>query len=491
MNTAILLTDWDDPQHDSAPLGVPNCLLPFLDRPALQWVVERLVRLGCTQIHVVLGDHPLPIRAFLEEGARWGCRLVYHHAGAEERFGQIMRRLDLAPEPGYVLANATRLPFGEDSTLFQALPATSSGRAAVWNQDSLTHWGGWGVFTGAWLLAQDVESRQAALEACLLQVETIEKPLLTMPLSAATPAALIESNRRLLSDGSPESPMQRIGRGCTTHPGAQLVPPFLIGQQVKIGFGAIIGPEVVIGDGALIDRDAHLHRSVISPNTYVGEGLELEGAVAREHWLANTRLDTVIEITDSHLLSALPRHDPTASGSGTAGDPWLALALWIVLAPLQTLTYWQARRDPPPRKTLVTLPRPGGAEPIEIEASLANPQSTLQDDGSRRWARHFHQSFYPGLREVMRGRLSLVGPSPRSLAEVRELPEEWRSLYIVSRCGLLNEALLQPEEALFPETRFASDALAQVQHGKVGDTLKLLRQYLVRVMRSLGTRRHS
>ena len=95
---AILFATWS-PGAEDDPLGTQNILLPLLDRPMLQCVVERLVRHGCTTLHVVLGDDPRPVKALLGDGTRWGCRIVWHQTVADEDFMGIMRRIGVRAGP--------------------------------------------------------------------------------------------------------------------------------------------------------------------------------------------------------------------------------------------------------------------------------------------------------------------------------------------------------------------------------------------------------
>jgi len=452
LDTAILFAGWGD-----TPLGQPSELVPLLGRPLLQRAVERLARAGITRIHVALGESTLPVKALLADGSRWGCNVRYHTPSADESFSDFCRRLELEPSQRYALASAGMMPMEAELSLHGAMPAAALGSAYVWQAGEKTKWTGWGVFAGEWLLGQEVAISHAALEQRLLAIHHIERKQLKAPLSATSLSELLHSHERLLASEAAAETSSRPGRGSQVHPTARILAPVHIGQHVQIGAHAIVGPNVSIGDGALIDREAYVENSVVLPCTYVGEGLEVIGAIAAGDRIANARLNTVIKVTDSNLLSTTSRRIP--QGQPTWAEKTLALALRLILAPLQA---WLAL------------------------APDAVKSSALQA--------HFHARFYPGLAEVSQGHLRLIGPNRRTQAEIALLPLDWQELYAHHPCGLLNEAILLGQEAHLAEIQFACDALACANQSSRSVMFKLTGAYLGQVLKSIlpatGTNRH-
>jgi mannose-1-phosphate guanylyltransferase/phosphomannomutase len=62
-------------------------------------------------------------------------------------------------------------------------------------------------------------------------------------------------------------------------PDAQLYGPIYLGNEVKVKGGVIIHGPTVIRDYTIIDNRAHIDRSIIWRNCYIGEGAEVRGAV--------------------------------------------------------------------------------------------------------------------------------------------------------------------------------------------------------------------
>jgi mannose-1-phosphate guanylyltransferase/phosphomannomutase len=62
-------------------------------------------------------------------------------------------------------------------------------------------------------------------------------------------------------------------------PDAQLYGPIYLGNEVKIKGGVVVHGPTVIRDYTIVDNRAHIDRSIIWRNCYIGEGAEVRGAV--------------------------------------------------------------------------------------------------------------------------------------------------------------------------------------------------------------------
>ncbi|MHB1295249.1 MAG: sugar phosphate nucleotidyltransferase [Anaerolineae bacterium] len=71
--------------------------------------------------------------------------------------------------------------------------------------------------------------------------------------------------------------------GVEIAPDAQLYGPIYLGREVKIKGGVIIHGPTVVRDYTVVDTHAHLDRSVVWRNCYIGEGVELRGAIVGRH----------------------------------------------------------------------------------------------------------------------------------------------------------------------------------------------------------------
>ena len=70
-----------------------------------------------------------------------------------------------------------------------------------------------------------------------------------------------------------------VGPGVEIAPDAQLYGPIFLGDEVKVKGGVIIHGPTVIRDNTIVDNRAHIDRSIIWRNSYIGEGAEIRGAI--------------------------------------------------------------------------------------------------------------------------------------------------------------------------------------------------------------------
>ncbi|MGD8792831.1 MAG: mannose-1-phosphate guanyltransferase, partial [Anaerolineae bacterium] len=70
-----------------------------------------------------------------------------------------------------------------------------------------------------------------------------------------------------------------VGDDVEIAPDAQLYGPIYLGNEVKIKGGVIIHGPTVIRDYTIVDNRAHIDRSIVWRNSYIGEGAEIRGAI--------------------------------------------------------------------------------------------------------------------------------------------------------------------------------------------------------------------
>jgi mannose-1-phosphate guanylyltransferase/phosphomannomutase len=74
-----------------------------------------------------------------------------------------------------------------------------------------------------------------------------------------------------------------VGDGSEIAPDVQIIPPTMLGRNVKIKSGAVVGPYSVIGDNAIIEYGATVHRSVLWDNIYIGQNSRLNACTICSH----------------------------------------------------------------------------------------------------------------------------------------------------------------------------------------------------------------
>src|SRR5438552_394640 len=101
---------------------IPAPIIPLVDRPFLQHVIEYLVDQGVSSFGFVLSHLPEQIEEFLGDGKRWGSTFRYFLAREPDRPYKTLLSAGLDQEPGpIIMVHADRL-IQVDLTTFLKTP---------------------------------------------------------------------------------------------------------------------------------------------------------------------------------------------------------------------------------------------------------------------------------------------------------------------------------------------------------------------------------
>lgn len=95
-----------------------------------------------------------------------------------------------------------------------------------------------------------------------------------------------------------------VGDGTEVHESAKLSGPLFIGDHVKVEEGCKIREYTVIGDNVVVKRDNFLHRSIILDNTYIGPSCHVRGTVLGRNCdiKSGVRIDEGVVMGDDCLV---------------------------------------------------------------------------------------------------------------------------------------------------------------------------------------------
>lgn len=222
-------------------------LVPFLNRPFLHHVVDRLNERGIQSIKFICRPGTAEFQDCLGDGSRWGADFHYFAPAA------------------YAEYSRTSSTFDAVSVASHALPPADARQESV------------GLLR--------VDSPQSFLESQLTVMQCGFESLLTVETEIA-PAIWAARNVRI-------------------HPSAKIEGPILLGENVRVGPGVIIGPGSVIGSGCVLGRNSCITKSTIMPNLFLGEGLRVSRSIVFDSRIYNVRLGTSIAIHDRLLVSRI------------------------------------------------------------------------------------------------------------------------------------------------------------------------------------------
>lgn len=245
----------------SAPLG----LMFILGKTLLEYWLDHLVDRGVRHVYLVAPDRPEQIRAWLGDGVRWELKV---DVIAEDReLSSAEARAKYRAEEGWCGAS-------DEVTVMDFLPGAREhplfGSYADWFA-ALMNW---------------------------------------LPKAASAPDRVGWRNL---------NPGIWMGLHSRVAPDAQLRAPCWIGKDVSIGPRAIVGPNAIVEDGAVVAADAEIARSIVGPETYVGELTEVKHSLARGSTLIDWQSGSCTHVPDAFLLSPL---EPTRGNNERFPGGW-------------------------------------------------------------------------------------------------------------------------------------------------------------------------
>lgn len=484
-------------------------LLPVLNRPMIQHVLEIAVARGINEFDVVLCQAPETFKQLLEDGSRWGVRLNYHVVKDASKPYRPLGYVNAgdAGDP-VLLIHADRLVQAEFKDRNQAM-ATSGPVLYMISESGAppateSAWSGW-----AWLnagcrnnLPGDLDEK--ALEAYLTALPECEKIVVPSAKSlrvqsyadllAANQAVLSKRITGLLSAGREIEPGIWLSRNVQLHPTAQIEPPVYIGENSRIDQGVHLGPATVVGDDCVIDAKSSISNSVVFAKSYIGEALELRDSLVDRNRLINVRLGSEVTITEDFLLGSLSEKNISEwirkilSQMTAAGLILLLFPLFVVLMIGLKLFRgkgpWIFRRD---KIRIPAHPDQALWRPYPFFSLCRNTavETAVESKGHglmRRIAeypvgwRDFFLRFLPALINVARGELRFVGVTPRNIQEIEALSHDVRSIYLKSKAGIVSDAHINFGPEPTADELYVSETFYAVSSGLAYD-LKLLGKY--------------
>lgn len=477
-------------------------MLPLLDRPFVQHVVEFLVARGIRRVDFVLSHLPEKVESWFGSGDRWGITFNYHLARHPDRTCRILKAIvPGSADVPILLASGDRLPLDE-----AICPCPMQGdampRTFVWRERNGCEPDGFPQGTGwSWILPGFLEDLPADLgmeefESLCIDRAQVDGRLVEVqrPLSTQTYPLLLESQRRvlcrevsgLLVTGREVEPGIWISRNVSLPSSVRLTPPVYLGPNSRIGQGVTLGPNVVVGAGSVLDRRCTVRNSLVFPGSFVGESLELVDLIVDRNRLVDTRLGVDCPVSENFIVGSMearPLHDWFAGVFSRA----LAIGMLVVGWPILLLTaaYLRIRRAGSVlrRKKFVRLPalsNPAAWTICRRWSFLADTGETDPRSGRFGLLGGLLLEFLPALINIAKGELCFVGIHPRDSRQLEQLPKDWRELVLHSKAGLITEAFVRFGELPSDDEMYSAEAFYAVRAG-IRHDLRLLIGWFGRV----------
>lgn len=459
-------------QPELAPLlhHRPSPLLCVAGKPLIIHIIEFLVQQKVKTLELVLNYLPHRIESLLGNGERWGVLITYHLACEASRPFQAIR-------PFVRRFDGETVVFGSGDCLPEmgASSFQGEGSASFLFMDAEGVWTGWGMLSCSLFEKIPKDSAKEDLPSLLKgdYLEVDAKPF----LSARTLVDLYDSNIRFLSTDRQQvifpttaRCVERgvwISRGVSLHSTAVITPPVFIGEFCQINENAVVGPNAMIEDFCIIDEGSKVVNSLVCKNSYIGQDLNVYDSIVDRSLLISLSLNTYVAVRDGFMLS---ESYPRTSFSWLFGslERLAAALLMLVFLPVYVI---MLSRFPRHRANMLKLP--ANNNPLHWETF---PWETFGPVAGRE-ASPMCEFFFrlPLLKSVLRGDAHFVGVSPRTPEEAKQLPVDWRTLYLNSKVGIIDFSALEEKSGKMSDQRYASEAFYATQKGFFYDARLIFR----------------
>ena len=276
----------------------PPFLLPLVDRPFIQHVVERMIDIGVTTFDIVLDKRTRAIQAHFGSGERWGCAIHYHYAQEGRYPFACLRTLEnVVPDEPILLITADALPELTRNDFAHLVDMAHTLYYSNRQTRPARHWSGWALIDGCFLSALPTNINMETLSMILRQAGEI--CLGDSLLHACSYADLLKAQQSTIAE--------KISKRARVHPTATIIGQVYIGDNVQIKRGARIGPNVAVGAGSVIGADTTIQNSLVCPKTYIGDGLEINQMILDGTELFHAALSAAVTIQEPVFLSRLSR----------------------------------------------------------------------------------------------------------------------------------------------------------------------------------------
>ncbi len=407
------------------PLTKKACvaLLPIAGKPVLEYAIESLINSGISDITFVISADAENVEKTFGAGARWGVRFNYILSRGEEHPYDIIQRINNTEEylvlRGDILSN-------------EIISKTCNKDTPKSELDDF-----------CWIKEKYLNKLDSLKSFHQTNLDVIAGKFDKLIIPGRELALGLKIGRK--SQISPQSLKQGIafvGSNCRVHPQAELL------------------DQVVISDNVIIDRAATIESSVILPNTYIGEFVEIKNAIVWSNDLIRVDIDTTLHISDTFLLADLD----TQTISKSIAQPvnrLLGLLLIILSLPLWLLAVIASNK-----------------KNILKKNKLEGNRLQFDDFGNRKrkvftaWTWNTSipiLRYLPYLWSILTGDLRVVGVIPLTPTESEQRVEDWARVRDEAPIGLIGPSQLNLPTNVPIEEKLMSDAFYARQRSTAKD----------------------
>ncbi len=342
---------------------VPGYLLPIVNKPIVEHLIELLVRNGIRDVIIAVKQKPVETERYFGNGERWGAEITYLPAQECCSIGAYLKRISsneaesLLCLSGNIVTNldiSGMIKSHEDSSADMTISLQSktddSVSALPDTAESINEF-------SPFIISSEALS-QLSLNDKVFCLKQVLVALLKTDLIVDTHSSIYdlkdiqsiedycESNKRILNgefkgiiiQGKQRQDGIWIGRHSRIHPNVKLETPVLIGDCCEIRKDVTVGKYTIIGSNVLVDRDASLEESIIMDNAYIGLHTEIKEAIVWMKYLLNRPRMVKTFVADDFIIGDMARRTMVPA-AGNFINKIAASTIFVLFSPVVLLLY--------------------------------------------------------------------------------------------------------------------------------------------------------
>ncbi len=416
---------------------IPEYLLPVVNKPIVEHLIELLVRNGIRDIIIAVRHMPVETERYFGNGERWGADITYLQEQEYCDIGAHLKQISSNEGESFLCLSGnivTNLDVSdmikshEESRADMTISVPSIIDDSISVQPDTTE----SIDEFSPFIISPEALSQFSLNStafCLKQVviTLLKKELIVNTHSLPYAFKDIQSiedycelNKRILNGefkgiiipGKQRQDGIWIGRHSRIHPNVKIETPVLIGDCCEIRKDVTVGKYTIIGNNVLVDRDASLEKSLIMDSAYIGPHTEIKEAIVWMKYLLNLPRMVKTFITDDFIIGDMERRR-MAPVAGNFFNRIAASSIIVLFSPVVSLLYLYH---------LISL-----SKEFFVSEERYSHSGIFDFDGNERLDSFNLYSFkcgnrlvkaLPGMINVIKGDLRLVGKSSLKREEI-------------------------------------------------------------------------
>lgn len=466
-------------------------LIPIVNKPVAEHLVELLLNNDVREMIFILNHQPHETENYFKTGERWGCNISYslvrEYTGIIPSLAPIQNRLD---EP--FLCIPVNTVTNIDISSFINLNNEKAGDLTI--PLSINHKHGsetrksYPFIMSPEALSTLIEYKEnpnlfrirdyikdRGLKSLTFSSEFDLYPVRSLNEYYTVNKAILMGNIKGINiPGKQIKKGVWVGRQSFIHPAAGITPPALIGSNCNVRSPVSLGECSVISNNVIIDSGSTVKRSIIYEDTFVGSNTEINDSIVRQNFIFNMPCMSKLYAGDDSILGNMNRR-VFSEKINAVYNSLAGLALFIFFSPLIVLLYFYHTLFP--RKGYMCIEKKYGD--YRSTNMLGEPELAVIRKYYFRSKNTLIRKL-PGLINVIKGEINLIGISTLSGNEVKSLTEEWQKVRFKAPTGLIHLWETEKKPAVTWEEKIISESYYASTRTFTGDILILLKFFFQR-----------